>query len=140
MPARRDLLFPLLLLGGLALSRAGAQALGLLLPQDRGPRELDVSAYPPEIREGYRVFAHKCSKCHTLARPLNTTMRADFWARYVGEMMQRPASNIGETDARAIYAFLAYDQTHRKDADPGRFFPPLTEEQIELLLAERGRR
>ena len=31
---------------------------------------VDVSGYPPEIRSAYRVFALRCSRCHTLARPL----------------------------------------------------------------------
>jgi hypothetical protein len=121
------------ILAGVLFLSASAQGVAVLLPQDRGPRDLNVQAYPAEIQQAYDVFSRKCSKCHTLARPLNTSMTPDYWALYVGLMMDKPASNIGEKDAKAIYMFLAYDQTHRKDKNPGGFFPPLTDDQIVQL-------
>ena len=49
---------------------------------DLGPATVDASQYPKEAREGYRIFARVCSKCHSPARPLNApiTDKAD-WRR-----------------------------------------------------------
>ena len=60
-----------------------AQTSNVALPQDKGPAKIDVSTYPPAQQQGYKVFAEKCAKCHTIARPINTTMTKDEWERYV---------------------------------------------------------
>ncbi len=39
---------------------------------DLGAASIDVSKYPKNIQEGYKIFSAKCSQCHTLARPLNS--------------------------------------------------------------------
>ncbi len=41
-------------------------------PNDMGPAEIDVSGYPKEMRQSYKVFAFKCAACHTIARPINS--------------------------------------------------------------------
>ncbi len=40
-------------------------------PSDLGPATLDVSGYPADIQEGYKVMLAKCAQCHSAARPLN---------------------------------------------------------------------
>ncbi len=102
-------------------------------PQDKGPSKLDVAAYPIPIQAAYRVFEKECGRCHTLARPLNTSMPASYWARYLGGMESKPEYGISEKDAETIYDFLAYDQANRKDKHPQTFFPPLTEDEIAKL-------
>ena len=54
-----------------------AQTSNVVLPQDKGPDKIDVSAYPAPQQAAYKVFSAKCSKCHTIARPLNTMMKHD---------------------------------------------------------------
>ena len=45
---------------------------------------MDASAVPPEERADYAVFAERCSKCHSLARPLNSGITDDaYWRLYV---------------------------------------------------------
>ncbi len=44
---------------------------GGLFPNDFGPAEIDVSGYPKEQREAYRLMTFKCAACHTVARPIN---------------------------------------------------------------------
>ena len=70
---------PALALLAAALLTAGTWAAGkrLVLPQDTGPDSVDVSKYPPDQQANYKVFKSRCSHCHTLARPLNTTMTPD---------------------------------------------------------------
>lgn len=114
-----------------------AQTSNVVLPQDKGPDKLNVSAYPPEIQTGYKTFSSKCSKCHTLARPINTTMTRDEWERYVKRMMHKPNSGIGEKQGKEIFSFLIYDQTERKDKNPKSFFPLLSDEQIQKLKAQQ---
>ena len=62
----------------------------VVLPQDKGPDKVNVSSYPAEQQKGYKVFTDKCSKCHTIARPINTTMTKEEWSRYVKRMMHKP--------------------------------------------------
>src|ERR1019366_9826424 len=102
-----------------------AQSSNVVLPQDKGPEKLDVSGYPAEIQTGYKTFSSKCSKCHTLARPINTSMTHDEWERYVKRMMHKPNSGIGAPQGKEIFEFLIYDQTNRKDKNPKVFFPAL---------------
>ena len=59
-----------------------AQSSNVVLPQDKGPDKIDVSAYPAPMQAAYKVFATKCSKCHTIARPINTMMTRAEWERY----------------------------------------------------------
>jgi mono/diheme cytochrome c family protein len=110
-----------------------AQTSNVVLPQDKGPDKIDVSAYPPAQQAAYKVFAGKCSKCHTIARPLNTMMKRDEWERYVKRMMHKPNSGINDNQGKQIFDFMVYDQTERKDKNPKAFFPALSDEEIEKL-------
>ena len=107
------------------------------LPQDKGPDKINVSAYPPDQQKGYKVFAEKCAKCHTIARPINTAMTLEEWSRYVKRMMHKPNSGISDTQGKAIYEFLAYDQANRKDKNPSAFSKALSDEEIEKLKAQQ---
>ncbi len=71
------------------------------------------------------MFADKCSKCHTIARPINTMMKADEWERYVKRMMHKPNSGISDSQGKQSYEFLVYDQNERKDKNPSAFFKSL---------------
>ena len=39
---------------------------------DLGPDSIDVSGYPAEAQEGYKLLKARCAQCHTAARPLNS--------------------------------------------------------------------
>jgi hypothetical protein len=82
---------------------------------DKGPATIDVSKYPAEIQEDYKLFAKKCTHCHTLARPINCDFALpDEWSRYVKRMMRKPDSQITPEEAKKIYDFLVYDSKTRK--------------------------
>jgi hypothetical protein len=115
----------------------GAQSSNVTLPQDKGPDKINVSSYPAEQQKGYKVFTDKCSKCHTIARPINTTMTKDEWSRYVKRMMHKPNSGISDSQGKTIFEFLAYDQETRKDKNPSAFSKSLTDEEIEKLKAQQ---
>ncbi len=114
-----------------------AQTSNVKLPQDSGPDKLNVSSYPAEMQKSYKVFSEKCSKCHTIARPINTTMTRDEWERYVKRMMHKPNSGISDKQGKEIFEFLAFDQSSRKDKTPKSFFPALSDEQISKLKAQQ---
>lgn len=114
-----------------------AQSSNVTLPQDKGPAKIDVSSYPAPMQKSYKVFVDKCSKCHTIARPVNTTMTKDEWARYVKRMMHKPNSGISDNQGKEIFEFLAYDQVARKDKNPSKFFKSLSDEEIEKLKAQQ---
>lgn len=110
-----------------------AQTSNVVLPQDKGPDKIDVSGYPAPTQAGYKLFSGKCSKCHTIARPINTMMTRDEWERYVKRMMHKPNSGIGDNQGKEIFEFLVYDEAERKDKNPTAFFPALSDEEIEKL-------
>lgn len=89
---------------------------------DEGPDRIDVSDYPADQRERYETFAIKCSKCHSLARPINARLSGDEWRGYVKKMARRPGSGINDEAAQRIADFLSYyavrrDGEKRKPAD-----------------------
>ena len=101
-----------------ALALVAAAALQLTVAQysndpghdarDNGPDKIDVSAYPAEQKARYPLFVQKCSKCHALARSVNSRFTAAEWKRYMKRMVRRP--NAGTTDEQAedIFEFLKY--------------------------------
>jgi hypothetical protein len=71
--------------------------------------QIDVSGFPPEIQSAYEVFASRCSRCHTLARPLNARISdPQHWIRYVQRMRLQPASGIDARNGEIIVRFLVY--------------------------------
>src|ERR1017187_5891799 len=130
MTDMKKLIQRLIILAPLALV---AQTSNVVLPQDKGPDKIDVSAYPAPQQAAYKVFASKCSKCHTIARPINTMMKRDEWERYVKRMMHKPNSGISDAQGKQIFEFLVLDQTERKDKNPKSFFPALSDEEIDKL-------
>src|SRR5450759_1789275 len=107
-----------------------AQSSNVVLPQDKGPDKIDISAYPPPMQAAYKQFATKCSKCNTIARPINTMMTRAEWERYVKRMRHKPNSGINDKQGKDIFEFLVYDQVNRKDKNPKAFFPALSDEEI----------
>lgn len=86
-----------------------------ILAYDKGPSKIDVSKYPPEMKAKYKVFADKCSKCHTIARPINCEFALDDeWERYIKRMMRRGGKLISPDEAEAIFTFATYDARMRK--------------------------
>lgn len=81
---------------------------------DLGQAWIDVSAYPPEQQQAYATFAQRCSKCHTLARPINSSLEPDQWVSYVNRMSRKPGSGISPRDVETIVAFLVFDSEKRQ--------------------------
>ncbi|MEK7765544.1 MAG: hypothetical protein AAB368_04840 [bacterium] len=89
-------------------------------PADLGPDRLDVADYPPPQRANYALFADRCSRCHTLARPINSRISdRETWGRYVHRMRNRPTCNLTDADVRAIADFLAFHSAERVRRWPG---------------------
>lgn len=86
------------------------------LPFDKGPDKIDVSKYTQEMQDIYsNVFTKKCSKCHTIARPINAPYALPAeWNKYIKKMMKKPGSAINPIAAKKIYKFLVYDSSIRK--------------------------
>jgi hypothetical protein len=81
---------------------------------------LDPADVPKGARAEYEVFAQRCSKCHSLARPLNSGITDDaYWSLYVERMRRQPGSGISPRDATEILRFLSQysaEQRRRKEA------------------------
>lgn len=86
-----------------------------------GAAGIDVQTLPPDMRDSYALFAERCSKCHTIARPLAAEItEAEHWEYYVTRMRRMPGSEINERDAQTILEFLTYYTTVlRAEADAG---------------------
>jgi hypothetical protein len=82
---------------------------------DKGPAKIDVSKYPKDMQDRYKVFSVKCVKCHKLSRPVNCEFALDDeWERYIKRMMRKAGTFISEDDGKKIYEFLVYDSKIRK--------------------------
>lgn len=93
----------------------GVVALGLACGPMHGSDEVDVGKVPPELRGDYAVFAQRCSKCHSLARPLTSGIDDDeYWKRYVERMRRQPGSGISPADEEPILRFLHYFSEEQK--------------------------
>lgn len=89
-----------------------------ILAYDKGPAKIDVSKYPADMQNRYKIFAKKCSSCHTLARPINSDFALDDeWERYIKRMMRKAGpALISADEGKQIFEFLSYDSKLRKKA------------------------
>lgn len=91
----------------------------------RNGDSIDVSKYPKDIQDAYEVFAVRCSRCHTLARPLNARIRdPEHWVRYVTRMRRNQSSGINAKDAEIILRFLLYYTKQVTAEEEGTAPPP----------------
>ena len=83
---------------------------------------LDRTKIPDDLKLDYDLFAHKCSKCHGLARPLQSGITDDEqWVAYVHRMRRQPGSGINYDDQEHILRFLrwfAADLREKKGRGP----------------------
>jgi hypothetical protein len=102
--------------GALAAARdlAGCRASGI--ERSEG---MDLAALPAEEQGDYVVFAQRCSKCHSLARPLGSGISDDtYWERYVDRMRRQPGSGIRGEDVQPILRFLHWYSTTQATTRP----------------------
>jgi hypothetical protein len=112
-----------------------------VIPNDFGPTTINVSHYPKKMQAYYKLFLARCSKCHTIARPINAqflelTQKGEsiakkedpeifkdtdvwkvsptIWDHYVHKMMSKHGAVISKKEGREIYEFLVYDSKKRK--------------------------
>lgn len=123
-----------------------------LYDSDLGPETVDVSSYPMQQRYNYRVYASACSRCHGLARSINSPLASrTWWEFYVASMRARGSLSgrpISAQERRAVLDFLEYDGRERKQrraeeferlrAELRRRFDALMDERMERL--QRGGR
>lgn len=110
----RTLLIAAAVLAVLACA-APSRAEDKTFPADKGPDTIDVSKYPKAQQDGYQVFSEKCSRCHTLARPINSDYALpEEWSAYVDKMRHKPRSGITDEAQKTITDFLIYDSSVRK--------------------------
>ena len=70
---------------------------------------------PPDLRDDYQVFAVRCSKCHSLSRPLQSGITDDrHWASYIARMRLQPGSGITADDTPKILRFLSFHSRQRQ--------------------------
>lgn len=96
---------------------------------DAGPKAIDVTKYPEDQKSAYKLFSKKCSKCHTIARPINSEFVLPAqWERYIKRMMYKPNSQMSDADGKNIYRFLVYDASVRKRELLKKALPALSPE------------
>jgi hypothetical protein len=88
---------------------AGALALATWASACTRTESLDPSKMPEGVRADYALFAQRCSKCHSLARPLSANISDDAqWVLYVNRMRRQPGSGISLEDQDVILRFLRW--------------------------------
>ena len=89
--------------------------LGVQCGPVHGADEVDTAKIPSDLRADYAIFEQRCSKCHSLARPLTSGIDDDeYWKRYVERMRRQPASGISPEDEVPILRFLHYFSEEQK--------------------------
>jgi hypothetical protein len=84
------------------------------------PEGLDPATLPSAVRPAYEVFAQRCSRCHSLSRPLNSGFTdMDQWRSYVRRMRRQPNSGISPSDEQVILVFVEYYNQQRTAARSG---------------------
>ena len=84
-------------------------------PRDEGVDAIDVTAWPAAEQRRYPLFRAKCSRCHSIARPINSSFDHRQWRIYSKRMARRPNSAINDRQLEEIYAFLRHYSTVRGD-------------------------
>jgi hypothetical protein len=75
----------------------------------------DVARIPDALRADYALFSQRCSKCHSLARPLSSGIDDDDrWRTYVEQMRLKPGSGISIADEEPIIRFLHFYSNERR--------------------------
>ena len=88
---------------------------GCATSRDARGEGMDPQTLPENVRGDYEVFAQRCSKCHSLARPLNSGIDDDdFWVNYVARMRRQPSSGISQADGVVILRFLRYYSSEQR--------------------------
>jgi len=132
----KNLLFSTAVIGIWAVALLFGQEIDVQMPQDKGSDKIDVSGYPPEMQKRYRLFATKCSKCHTAARAINTTMPKEAWSQSIKRMLDKPSSSLSVEQGRQILEFMMYDEKERKAKNPGAFYGPASAESMRAATKE----
>ena len=73
-----------------------------------------VMGYPPRAQAGYALFRLRCSRCHSIGRPLTAEIPSGSWQRLVARMARKPQSGIAPREIPAIAAFLDH-YTERRE-------------------------
>lgn len=83
-----------------------------------------VAQFPANVATAYDLFAVRCSRCHTLSRPLGAAIYDHaHWKNYVDRMRRHPGSGISPKDAETILVFLRY-YADQKAIEAGLRAPP----------------
>ncbi|MHB8303664.1 MAG: hypothetical protein ACYDC6_12620 [Acidobacteriaceae bacterium] len=100
----------LLLVFGL-LGTAHAQ-FGGFFNGNKKDKPIDVSSYPANVQQGYKVFKYTCTECHTQARGLRVTQTPAMASYWVQQMQAMPAADFNDRQAKEIIDFIDYYQSH----------------------------
>ena len=79
---------------------------------------LDVATVPVALRGDYELFAQRCSRCHSISRPLNARITSEgHWSEYVTRMRRMPGSGIAPDDVAGLLRFLNWYSLSRLAPD-----------------------
>lgn len=93
-----------------------------VFPADKGPATIDVSKYPPDKQQAYKLFEERCAKCHTLARSVNANLFGeDAWKPVINTMATRAGSDVKPEEEKVLLDFVVFDHDQRK-ADIEKFW------------------
>ncbi len=85
-----------------------------ILAYDKGPDRINVSKYPADMQAKYKVFAKKCSNCHTLARAINCEFALDDeWEPQEGAVRQEDGGSGQRSEVATCDAIWARHSSRR---------------------------
>jgi hypothetical protein len=102
--------------------RAAPLALVILLSACANTTVRDLErTLPADVQPDYQLFSRRCSKCHSLSRPLQSGITDQrLWESYVNRMRLQPGSGIAVADVPPILRFLTYYTRWKTERDARR--------------------
>ncbi|MCW5837575.1 MAG: hypothetical protein KIS78_34600 [Labilithrix sp.] len=105
---------------------AGAARVGVAACRGSRTEGLDSGKLPESLRADYALFTQRCSKCHSLARPLAAGITDDEqWSLYVNRMRRQPGSGISYDDQERILRFLRWHAAELRRREAEKKPPPV---------------
>ncbi len=102
-------------------------------------KPIDVSSYPANIQQGYRVFKNKCLECHTLNRGLRVTQTSAMAKYWVLQMQAMPAADFNDRQAMEIVDFIDYYQSHLPNGNQTKTSSGMTTAPIDKVDVHAGK-
>ncbi|MBI2933605.1 MAG: cytochrome c [Planctomycetes bacterium] len=84
----------------------------------------ELTEYPENAQQGYKVFAVKCAKCHSLTKSFQAQVPNDDWEPCIRKMAKMQGANISPKAVKQITVFMNFWQKRVREGGVNAPPPP----------------